>query len=532
MDPQSRIKVREYIKSLARKKTVILTTHNMDEADRVADRVAIIDHGELLVLDTPEALKRSVGEGDVLEIGLNGQASDEAKVQAALAGLSNGDSAHIAPRLNIAHGVVTVRALNAVSMLPAILEALTGARPAAGRDAGAPEHSRRRVYSTDRAEAARMNVLAVARKSVLEIAREPVLLALAISVPVFFMVIYTLATNMPLLSTHPVLVMNPDPPALAPQVQARGQPLVEALTAERYADGRPAFKITLTADRDAAEAALKDKTATALVSILPDETGQLRVTLRGDPTSMAFIEASALLDTVANRYLKHAAGIAENVRLVAAPLTSVTPQTYSDLYTPGLIVIAVLLNASLVAMLIAREIRWGTLQRLRLTRLRPWELFAGLSVVQMALSGLEVALMFLCAMALGFHNHGSPALVLGIGLILSFSAIGLGLIVACFVSDDSQAINVGGTAAMVLVFLSGAMFPLPPFTVFTFAGHEVGLFDFVPASHVVLALQQVMCYGAGWREIGFQIAMAAGLSALYFALGVIVFGRRQMRQGG
>jgi ABC-2 type transport system ATP-binding protein len=129
LDPQSRIKVREYIKSLARKKTVILTTHNMDEADRMADRVAVIDHGELLVLDTPEALKRSVGEGDVLEISLNGQAGDEAQAQAALAGLSDGSGAPIAPRLNIniAHGVVTVRALNAVSMLPVILEALAGA---------------------------------------------------------------------------------------------------------------------------------------------------------------------------------------------------------------------------------------------------------------------------------------------------------------------------------------------------------------------------------------------------------------------
>jgi ABC-2 type transport system ATP-binding protein len=127
LDPQSRIKVREYIKSLARKKTVILTTHNMDEADRMADRVAIIDHGELLVLDTPEALKRSVGEGDVLEISLNGHAGDETRVQAALAGLSNGGGAPIASKLTIARGVVTVRALNAVSMLPAILEALAGA---------------------------------------------------------------------------------------------------------------------------------------------------------------------------------------------------------------------------------------------------------------------------------------------------------------------------------------------------------------------------------------------------------------------
>jgi ABC-2 type transport system ATP-binding protein len=67
LDPQSRVLVREFIHSLARQKTVILTTHNMDEADRLADRVAIIDHGKLLVLDTPESLKRTVGEGDVLE---------------------------------------------------------------------------------------------------------------------------------------------------------------------------------------------------------------------------------------------------------------------------------------------------------------------------------------------------------------------------------------------------------------------------------------------------------------------------------
>ena len=43
LDPQSRVLVRDYIKSLSKKKTVILTTHNMDEAERVCDRIAIID---------------------------------------------------------------------------------------------------------------------------------------------------------------------------------------------------------------------------------------------------------------------------------------------------------------------------------------------------------------------------------------------------------------------------------------------------------------------------------------------------------
>jgi ABC-2 type transport system ATP-binding protein len=76
LDPQSRILVREYVRSVAGDVTVIVTTHDMDEADRMADRIAIIDHGRLLVLDTPEELKRQVGAGDVLEIRIAAGAAD------------------------------------------------------------------------------------------------------------------------------------------------------------------------------------------------------------------------------------------------------------------------------------------------------------------------------------------------------------------------------------------------------------------------------------------------------------------------
>ncbi len=68
LDPQSRILVRDFISAFGREKTVILTTHNMDEADRLADQVAIMDHGKLLLLDTPQNLKRTIGDGDILEI--------------------------------------------------------------------------------------------------------------------------------------------------------------------------------------------------------------------------------------------------------------------------------------------------------------------------------------------------------------------------------------------------------------------------------------------------------------------------------
>jgi ABC-2 type transport system ATP-binding protein len=85
LDPQSRILVREYIRSLAREKTVILSTHDMDEADRLADRIAIIDHGRLLVLDSSEGLKKQIGAGDILEIRIpEGQEAQVDRLQTAL----------------------------------------------------------------------------------------------------------------------------------------------------------------------------------------------------------------------------------------------------------------------------------------------------------------------------------------------------------------------------------------------------------------------------------------------------------------
>ena len=126
LDPQSRVKVREYVRSLARRKTIILTTHNMDEADRLADRVAVIDHGELLVVDTPAALKRRLGEGDVLEIGFAsepGDTSGSAGIERALAALAQARLCAQA-EVRAADHTLTVRAHDIIALLPALLEAI------------------------------------------------------------------------------------------------------------------------------------------------------------------------------------------------------------------------------------------------------------------------------------------------------------------------------------------------------------------------------------------------------------------------
>ena len=94
LDPQSRVVVWEYIQSLPKQgKTVILTTHFMEEADRLSDRVAIIDHGKILILDSPKALKGSIGAGDLVEFQLEDKTEEHLeKIASALREFNGGST--------------------------------------------------------------------------------------------------------------------------------------------------------------------------------------------------------------------------------------------------------------------------------------------------------------------------------------------------------------------------------------------------------------------------------------------------------
>ncbi|MFO7795270.1 MAG: ABC transporter ATP-binding protein [Promethearchaeati archaeon] len=73
LDPQSRRLIWDYIFELKeRNKSIFLTTHYMEEADILSDRLAIIDHGKIIAEGTPEHLKDTIGKGDVLTFKIDG----------------------------------------------------------------------------------------------------------------------------------------------------------------------------------------------------------------------------------------------------------------------------------------------------------------------------------------------------------------------------------------------------------------------------------------------------------------------------
>jgi ABC-2 type transport system ATP-binding protein len=89
LDPQSRVLVRTVITSLAREagKAVLVSTHDMDEAERLADRVAVMDQGRLIALDTPDGLKACGDRCGRIQVLLPGLSAE--RIEAVRAGLES-----------------------------------------------------------------------------------------------------------------------------------------------------------------------------------------------------------------------------------------------------------------------------------------------------------------------------------------------------------------------------------------------------------------------------------------------------------
>ena len=114
LDPQARLALWDILRSLhSEGRTIVMTTHYMEEADQLCDRLAIIDKGKLLALDTPEALKARAPGGTMVELTLNGDAADLAAEAQSLPDVLGAEAAG---------NVLRVRTNSAARSLPGLLQ--------------------------------------------------------------------------------------------------------------------------------------------------------------------------------------------------------------------------------------------------------------------------------------------------------------------------------------------------------------------------------------------------------------------------
>jgi ABC-2 type transport system permease protein len=407
-----------------------------------------------------------------------------------------------------------------------------------------------------------MKALAVARKTLRELLRDKRTFALTLGLPVVFMGIFGIAFGgQRSVQTMDVDVLNHDSGSLGASYVSILSQINTSSTS-----GTHLFAIHNVSSDSQGAADVKSRTVTLFVDIprnfttaieaarghrsatgsgnavsLPPPVGSSNaptnsstvgpnatVVFTGDPGYSNYQIASQVAEGTLNGFVKRAAGLADPVQISSAAVTSAQLTTY-DFIVPGLMVFSIINMAPQVAALLARETEQRTLDRMRLTRMRVVDLLLGVTLAQIVMSILALALMFATADALGFHNQGSFADALVVTFITVLCVLGAGLIIGAFSTKTQDAANIGIIVSIPASFLSGAFFPIPPVNLFTFDGTTYQLYDILPTTHAVRAMREVLTLGEGLDAVAAELAALAILTVAFFFVGAVFYTTRRLR---
>ena len=391
-----------------------------------------------------------------------------------------------------------------------------------------------------------MRLLSVLRKCVREQKRDLWVLGLSLAFAPMFVSVYWLWTGGATGSTsYGVLIINQDEPVTLTDGRrlAAGEEIFIGLQDMAYENGSPLLRVMPEGDRAEAEKRLRNREAAILVIIPKDFSNALRlyrdgdrtvstsVTFVGDLSNPTYTIAAVMVMTVADNYINRVTDASRPVELIEISLGSSAARSEFENYVPGVFILSVILLVFQAAMTPARDIESGALRRLRLTRLTTFEYLGGMTVWLSIVALAEMLLAFATAILFGFRSQGQIWVAILTSAITGISIIGIGLIVASFSKTVARAFVIANFPLGFLMFLTGAIYPIPQKPLFTIFGHPFTIPSLLPPTHAVTALNKIFTLGSGLGDVVFELSMLTALSLGYFFVGVWLFQRTQMREG-
>jgi len=389
-----------------------------------------------------------------------------------------------------------------------------------------------------------MRFLAYLKKTFLENLRElKILIMTLVFAPafVYIMSFYIGASN----PSYSLLVLNQDRPvSLEGGGELRaGEDLLSGWTELKYPDGKAVFKIKQSEKREEGMRLLRNHDADLMI-VVPENLSRSIQEFRrktsgalaqikniGDSGSPRFMVAAAFADFTTYTYIASATGmeLPEAVRFESIGVGR-SPSDF-DLYVPALLVLAIIMVLFTAAASIIKEVDKGTMTRLILSKLTTFEFLGAISLNQLLIGTVALALTYLSAYSVGFQSTGSPILFLLVGAVSILSVVAISLLVAAFIRTIYELLTVGVFPFFVLMFFS-EMFPLPRVVFFRLGGHTIYANDILPTALAVKSLNKILNFGAGLKDISFELSGIVILTVIYFVIGLWFFRRRHIRERG
>jgi len=310
-------------------------------------------------------------------------------------------------------------------------------------------------------------------------------------------------------------------------------------TSADSAPGSAALSVRVESDSAAAMRLLEDRAADLVVRVPPDFSASLEavrqggaaptVTSFGDPSNVRYVIAAAYSDYLTFEHAASVTGIRSPVQLDPRTISPARGLDDFALYVPALLGLAVMMLMFTAAAPLIREKDKGTLVRLRMSSMTPFEWLSAVAVTQVVIGLATVALSYATAMAFGYRSSGSAAALLAVSAASCLALVGVSVLVAAFLRTVFDLATIGCFPFFVMMFFSGGMFPLPDVPLAAVAGVTVHANDILPTTHTVAAFGKVLNLGKGLGDVTGDVAVILGLAAAYCGVGAWLFTRMHMR---
>ncbi len=379
-----------------------------------------------------------------------------------------------------------------------------------------------------------MKAIIISRKNIKEQVRDITTLGLSLVIGPFFVLLYWLMIPSGS-TTYGVMIQNLD-------LGLQGDRAVSMLEDLTYPSGDPLLDISRIDSRDQAENLLQDRDAEVFLIIPEDFSATIalvsrgersepaEITLVGDLANPYYAVGAVMAGSVIDEFVQLQTGELRSIQYSEIALGASEGRSEFDLYIPGILIISVVMLVFIVSMTITSEVEAGTLKRLQMTGISTHQLLIGLSLPTIFWGILSLLLTLLVAIGLGFESQGSILAALLIGAFTSVAVVGIGLIVAAFSTSVSQAFIIANFPLIFFMFFSGGVYPIPRINLFQIGGINVSIYDILPPTHAVVALNKILTLGESLSGMVYEISSLVILSLVFYGVGIWLFKRKHMRR--
>ncbi len=254
--------------------------------------------------------------------------------------------------------------------------------------------------------------------------------------------------------------------------------------------------------------------------------------LLGDPSYQSFQDAMTELESALNNLESEFYGIDLPAGNFESDFQSVVSYelTQFDYFISGFFTFGLILASSSVAGILGEEREYRTLDRLKISEMRPIELLGGISLYQVATGAVQLSLMFVTAYILGFRGIGDPFSAFIVGMLTILPILGIAFFVSAYVPNGRDANGVIAILSAPIGFLSGSFLevpsiPLIPDLIPTGTGslRALELWDFFPFSASVTAIRNILLFNYSLDQVLSELIFLLIGGIIFFVFGLVFF---------